>query len=144
MGSLRDKYVELHSIAFDHENSACGSCTLEECGHYYDKCPQQKFTGKTIVTNAFSPGKMINVPEYGTRTKNISEKEFHENAKKALSHVGNKGIARRYGLRFNRKPILLVPGDDVYVVHIHGGRLPDSGIIPDDVFLTFQHVEVIS
>ena len=98
--------------------------------------------GRTIVTNAFSPGKMIRVPEYHTHTTDITEEEFKKMAKTAFSHVGNKGIATRYGLQFNRRPIQLVPGDEVYVVHIHGGRLPESGILPDDVYLTFQHVEV--
>lgn len=100
--------------------------------------------GKTLVTHAFSPGKMIKSRRYTTHTVDITEEEFEKNAKKALSHVGNKGIAKRYGLKYNRKPINLMPGDDVYVVHIHGGKLPDNGILPDDVYLTFQHVEVVA
>ena len=97
---------------------------------------------KTIVTNAFSPGKMIKHPQYTTHTEDITEEEWLDNARYAISHIGNKGIATRYGLEYNRKFIALSPGDDVYVVHINGGRLPDNGVIPDGVYLTFQHVEV--
>lgn len=97
---------------------------------------------KTIVTNAFSPGRMIKLSKYSTHHKEISEEEFAENAKKASSHVGNRGIANRYGLLFNRRPINLVPGDDAYVVYIHGGTLPSDGNLPSNVHLTFEHVEV--
>lgn len=100
--------------------------------------------GRTIVTNAFSSGKMITLPEYSTKVKKISEEEFSENAKKAFSHIGNRGIAKRYGLKFNRKPINLIPGDTVYVVYIHGGKLPETGVLPDDVYLTFEHIEVVA
>lgn len=99
---------------------------------------------KTIVTNAFSPGRMITIPKYSTNAEKITEKEFEEKAKKALSHVGNKGIANRYGLRLNRSPINLRPGDEVYVVYIHGGKLPETGDLPSDVSLTFEHVEVVA
>ncbi len=97
---------------------------------------------KTIVTNAFSPGRMINLSEYSTHHKEISEEEFAENAKKASSFIGNRGIANRYGLLFNRRPINLLPGDDAYVVYIHGGVLPENGSLPANVSLTFEHVEV--
>ena len=100
--------------------------------------------GKTIVTNAFSPGRMIMLPKYSTNAKKITEEEFISNAKHALSHVGNKGIANRYGLRLNRRPINLRPGDEVYVVYIHGGTLPENGDLPSDVSLTFEHVEVVA
>ena len=97
---------------------------------------------KTIVTNAFSPGRMINLPKYSTTAKKITEKECAKNAKKASSYVGHKGIANRYGVPLNRRHINLLPGDDVYVVYIHGGTLPENGILPSDVSLTFEHVEV--
>ena len=144
MGSRRDEYIELHSIKFDVENSACGECPLAECGYYYDECPNQMRPPKTIVTNAFSPGKMINRKEYQTKAEKITEEEFSKKAQNAYSHVGNKGIATRYGLRFNRRPIELIPGDNIYVVYIHGGRLPDNGVLPDDVYLTFEHVKVVA
>lgn len=99
-------------------------------------------TKKTIVTNAFSPGRMIKLSRYSTHHEEITEDEFAENAKKASSHVGNRGIANRYGLQFNRSPIHLVPGDEAYVVYIHGGTLPSDGHLPANVSLTFEHVEV--
>ena len=97
---------------------------------------------KKVVANAFSPGKMIKAPQYTTRTVNITEEEFIDKSKDAISHIGNVGIANRYGLKYNRTPITLLPGDEIYVVNINGGKLPYSGIIPDGVYLTFQHVEV--
>ena len=133
-----------HTLKFDEKFSACGSCNLHECGYYYDECPNQLRPPKTIVTNAFSPGKMISRKEYQTKAEKITEEEFQKNAQKAYSHVGNKGIATRYGLRFNRRPIDLIPGDNVYVVYIHGGKLPDNGVLPEDVHLTFEHVEVVA
>lgn len=97
---------------------------------------------KTIVTSAFSSGRMINSPEYTLHGRKITEREFQEHAKKALSFVGHKGVANRYGLPFNRSRINLVPGDQVYVVYIHGGILPENGNLPSDVSLTFEHIEV--
>ncbi|MBQ2653048.1 MAG: hypothetical protein IJF83_05790 [Methanobrevibacter sp.] len=99
---------------------------------------------KTIVTSAFSSGRMINSPEYTLHGKKITEKEFQEKAKKALSFIGHRGVANRYGLQFNRSRISLVPGDQVYVVYIHGGRLPENGDLPSDVSLTFEHVEIVA
>ena len=89
---------------------------------------------------SFYPTKNMTTSEGGMITTN--NEEFAENAKKASSHVGNRGIANRYGLLFNRSPINLVPGDDAYVVYIHGGVLPADGNLPANVRLTFEHVEV--
>lgn len=140
MKNYRQEYIELHSLDFDIQNSQCGECQfVNDCQHYYGKCPQQ--VGKTLVTNAYS-GSMVRSEEYSTKVQKISEDEFMDNAKKALSHVGNRGIANRYGLRFNRSPIRLTPGDEVYVVYIHGGVLPESGVLPANVSLSFEHIEV--
>lgn len=97
--------------------------------------------GKIIVTNAFS-GAMINFEKYSTTVTKITEEEFRENAPLCISHIGNKGIAKRYGLELNKSHIELAPGDELYVVYIHGGTLPESGRLPWNVNLSFEHIEV--
>ena len=137
----REKYVELHSLDFDHENSACGSCPLDECGYYYGNCPQEE--GKLIATNAFS-GSMVSTEKYGTEVTKISEEEFNEMARFADSHISHPGISKRYHLPINKKQIHLVPGDEVLVVYIHGGKLPMNGKVPWNVKLSFEHIKVVA
>ena len=99
---------------------------------------------KIIATNAYS-GTMVTAEKYTTKVEKISEDEYRENAKKAVSHIGNKGSANRYGLKYNRRPITLQPGDQVYVCYIGGkGILPESGILPHNVHLSFEHIKVIA
>ena len=141
MRNYRQEYIENHSLEFDIQNSECRSCTLHECGYYYGECPNDFRPSKTIVTNAYS-GSMVRYDKYSTDVEKISEEEFAMNAKQAFSHIGNKFIANRYGLRLNKKPIKLLPGDEVYVVYIHGGRLPEHGKLPKDVKLSFEHVTI--
>lgn len=134
---MNNKYIELHTLEFDHKYSACGSCKLPECGYYYDECPNRP--NKTIVTNAWN-GKMVHSDSYTTEVDKITEEEFEKGIKGAYSHVGHRGIANRYNLRFNRKSISVIPGDEVYVVYIDGGILPSDGTVPYDVNLTFEHI----
>ena len=142
MTSYRDKYIAEHTLLFDHENSACGECPLTECGYYYNTCPQEQKNGKTIVTNAFS-GNMINIDEYSTVVSKISEEEFLELIRDADSNISHPGIAHRYHLPLNPGKIRLVPGDNIIVVYIHGGKLPSNGRLPWNVQLTFEHIQVI-
>lgn len=139
---MRREYVRNHTLDFDHENSNCGSCTLQDCEYYYNNCPNGLRPGKLIVTNAFS-GAMVQTSEYGTDVEKISEEEFLELSQEACSHIGHPGIARRYHLPVNRKPIHLVPGDEVAVVYIHGGKLPRNGKLPWNVRLTFEHIKIV-
>lgn len=97
---------------------------------------------RLIVTNAFS-GSMVNTEKYHTDVKKITEEEFEELAKYADSHISHPGISRRYDLPINKKRINLVPGDEVAVVYIHGGKLPTTGKLPWNVKLTFEHIKVI-
>ena len=42
MKNYRERYVELHSIEWDIEHSACGDCEYrkkDNCQHYYGRCP---------------------------------------------------------------------------------------------------------
>ncbi|MBR0271435.1 MAG: hypothetical protein IJQ68_05515 [Methanobrevibacter sp.] len=133
-------YSEMHSLEFDNKNSECGSCTLSECGYYYNQCPMQG--GKFIVTNAFS-GNMINIEKYSTKVSKISEEEFLELIQNAESNISHPGIARRYNLKLNPGKINLVPGDELVVVYIHGGKLPANGKLPWNVNLSFEHIRVI-
>lgn len=98
-------------------------------------------TGRLIVTNAYS-GSMVNTESYSTSVEKISEEEFIDLARKGDSHIGNPGIARRYHLPYNRKPIHLVPGDELAVVYIKGGQLPSSGQLPWNVHLSFEHIKI--
>ena len=136
----RKEYIDLHTLEFDNNNSDCGECALDECGYYADHCPQN---GKLIVTNAFS-GAMVLPEKYGTRVTKISEKEFLELAQKADSHISHPGIAKRYHIPINKEHINLLPGDEVVVVYIHGGKLPMNGSVPWNVKLSFEHIRVMS
>lgn len=98
---------------------------------------------KLIVTNAFS-GSMVNTEKYQTDVTKITEEEFEELAKYADSHISHPGISKRYHLPINKKHIKLVPGDEVAVVYIHGGKLPENGKLPWNVKLTFEHIKVIA
>ena len=142
MISDRDRYIDLHGIEWDYNHSACAECTLSECGYYYDNCPHGYTGGKRIVTNAFS-GNMINTNEYSTVVSKISEEEFLELIKSADSNISHPGISRRYNLPLNPGKINLVPGDEIIVVYIHGGKLPGNGKLPWNVRLTFEHIRVI-
>lgn len=139
----REKYIDLHSLEFDHENSACGSCSLNECGYYYNECPQNYTGGKIIITNAFS-GNMIKHSEYSTIVSKISEEEFLDLIKHADSNISHPGIARRYHLPLKPGKIQLHPGDELVVVYIHGGKLPENGKLPWNVQLTFEHIRIIN
>lgn len=40
MSGYRDEYIANHSLDFDIEHSACGSCKyVENCQYYYGRCP---------------------------------------------------------------------------------------------------------
>lgn len=140
MGSCTPEYIEAHGLDYDIENSDCGACTLNECGYYYGECPQDK--GRLIVTNAFS-GNMINVSDYSTVVSKISEEEFIELIRHADSNISHPGISNRYHLALNPGKIRLMPGDEVVVVYIHGGRLPSNGKLPWNVNLSFEHIRII-
>ena len=99
--------------------------------------------GKLIVSNAFS-GSMVNTEKYSTKVSKISEEEFSELAKHADSHISHPGIAKRYRIPINKKHINLLPGDEVVVVYIHGGKLPMNGSLPWNVSLSFEHIKVIA
>lgn len=139
----RRDYIELHTLEFDHDNSSCGECILDDCGYYTDECPQSYTGGKLIVTNAFS-GAMVNTEKYSTKVAKITEEEFLELAKTADSHISHPGISKRYNIPINKKHIELVPGDEVVVVYIHGGKLPFDGRLPWNVKLSFEHIKVIA
>lgn len=141
MGSCTPEYIEDHTLQYDIEHSDCGLCTLNECGYYYGECPQDN--GKLIVTNAFS-GNMINSSEYSTVVSKISEEEFLELIKDADSNISHPGISSRYHLPLNPGKIRLVPGDELLVVYIHGGKLPSNGKLPWNVRLTFEHIRIIN
>ena len=99
---------------------------------------------RLIATNAYS-GTMVKSKKYSTDAEKITEEEWLDLAKQADSHIGNPGIAKRYGLPYNRRPINLQPGDEVAVVYIGGqGRLPPSGKLPWNVFLSFEHIKIKS
>lgn len=136
----RKEYIDLHTLEFDHENSACGDCKCKECGYYTNECPQ---SGRLIVANAFS-GSMVNIEKYGTTVTKITEPEFEELVQNADSHISHPGIARRYHLPINKKHINLVPGDELIVVYIHGGKLPLTGEVPWNVSLSFEHIRVVA
>ena len=102
-----------------------------------------EYDGKLIVTNAFS-GSMVRTEKYGTDVTKITELEFEEMARYADSHISHPGISKRYHLPINKKHIKLLPGDEVIVVYIHGGRLPSTGKIPWNVQLSFEHIKVIA
>lgn len=138
-----DDYSELHTLEYDIEHSDCGSCQhANNCQYYCGKCPQGYTGGKTIVTNAFS-GNMINTEEYSTIVSKISEEEFKELIPHADSNISHPGISTRYNLPLNPSKIKLVPGDEVLVVYIHGGKLPTNGEVPWNVNLSFEHIRVI-
>ena len=40
MSSYRDRYIELHTLAGDIENSPCGECPHVNDLYYIGKCPQ--------------------------------------------------------------------------------------------------------
>ena len=40
MGKFKDAYIELHSLEWDIQHSACGSCPYNECQYYYNNCYQ--------------------------------------------------------------------------------------------------------
>ena len=135
------EYIKDHTLDSDFKNSGCSSCTLSECGYYYDECPLGYRGGKLIVTNAFS-GSMIQIENYTTCVSKISEEEFLELIKDAESHISHPGIARRYHLPVNKKHINCVPGDELLVVYIHGGKLPFNGKLPWNVQLTYEHIRI--
>lgn len=141
MGSCTPEYIEAHGLDYDIENSDCGACTLNECGYYYGECPNG--TGRLIVTNAFS-GNMIKHSEYSTIVSKISEEEFLDLIKHADSNISHPGIARRYHLPLKPGKIQLHPGDELVVVYIHGGKLPENGKLPWNVQLTFEHIRIIN
>jgi len=38
--NYRDRYIELHTLEFDIQHSACGECEfINDCQYYYGKCP---------------------------------------------------------------------------------------------------------
>lgn len=96
-----------------------------------------------IVTNAFS-GAMVQTEKYRTHVTKISEEEFMELSQEADSHISHPGISKRYHLPINKKHIALLPGDEVVVVYIHGGKLPFNGRLPWNVQLTFEHIKVVA
>ena len=110
---------------------------------YWGYIMNNSYNGKLIATNAFS-GAMVNTEEYSTKVSKISEEEFFELAKNADSHISHPGISKRYHLPINKKHINLVPGDEVVVVYIHGGKLPMTGKVPWNVSLSFEHIRVIA
>jgi hypothetical protein len=65
-------------------------------------------------------------------------------ARFADSHISHPGISKRYHLPINKKQIHLVPGDEVLVVYIHGGKLPMNGKVPWNVKLSFEHIKVVA
>lgn len=135
------EYIKDHALESDMANSGCSECRLAECGYYYDACPSGYRGGKLIVTNAFS-GSMIQIENYTTSVSKISEEEFLELSRNAESHISHPGIARRYHLPLNKKHIKLVPGDELLVVYIHGGKLPGNGKLPWNVQLTYEHIRI--
>ena len=41
MGKMKDRYIELHTLEWDIQNSPCGECPyVNDCQYYYGKCPQ--------------------------------------------------------------------------------------------------------
>ena len=135
------EYIMEHTLDSDVNDSGCSTCKLAECGYYYDECPSGYRGGKLLVTNAFS-GSMINLENYTTQVSKISEEEFLELIRDAESHISHPGIARRYHLPVNKSHINLVPGDELLVVYIHGGKLPSNGKLPWNCRLTYEHIRI--
>lgn len=89
-----------------------------------------------IVTNAFSFN-MIGFLAYDVSVERINESIFKRETRDAESFIGNQGVANRFHLRLNKKPINLRPGDEVYVVLINGGILYDDGSKSPGTHLNF-------
>lgn len=66
------------------------------------------------VANGFSPSMVDG--DFILHFKTISEEEFNDNIKNAISIIGHEEIAKELGVEYNRTTITLQNGDVVYLV----------------------------
>jgi hypothetical protein len=94
------------------------------------------------ITSSFSPN-MINNHDLSEgiayEFKEITEQEYGLFRKQAISYVGHQSTAKLFGLKLNRRSLVLNEDDEVVVLQLSGERLPEGKYLSENQIKAYKN-----